>query len=57
MLVACEKRNALALGRSLARHFAENEDIDTALRTYNSEHQPIGNMIVMHGRRLGGSTP
>jgi 2-polyprenyl-6-methoxyphenol hydroxylase-like FAD-dependent oxidoreductase len=39
--------------RALARHLAENEDIDTALRAYNAERQPIGNIIVMHGRKLG----
>jgi 2-polyprenyl-6-methoxyphenol hydroxylase-like FAD-dependent oxidoreductase len=39
--------------QALARHLAENEDIDTALRAYNAERQPIGNTIVMHGRKLG----
>jgi 2-polyprenyl-6-methoxyphenol hydroxylase-like FAD-dependent oxidoreductase len=39
--------------QALARHLADNEDIDTALRAYNAERQPIGNTIVTHGRKLG----
>lgn len=39
--------------QALAKHLGENEDIDTALKAYNAERQPIGNTIVMHGRKLG----
>lgn len=39
--------------QALARHLAQNDDIDTALRAYDAERQPIGNTIVMHGRKLG----
>ncbi len=39
--------------QALAKHLAQNEDIDTALKAYNAERQPIGNTIVMHGRKLG----
>ncbi len=38
---------------ALARHLRDNEDIDTALKAYNAERQPIGNTIVMHSRKLG----
>jgi hypothetical protein len=30
-----------------------HDDIDAALKAYNAERQPIGNIIVKHGRRLG----
>ena len=30
-----------------------HDDIDTALKAYNAERQPIGNTIVMHSRKLG----
>jgi len=39
--------------QALAKHLGENEDIDTALKAYNAERQPIGNTIVMHSRKLG----
>ena len=38
---------------ALAKHLRDNEDIDTALKAYNAERQPIGNTIVMHSRKLG----
>jgi 2-polyprenyl-6-methoxyphenol hydroxylase-like FAD-dependent oxidoreductase len=41
--------DAQALARALGNH----DDIDTALKAYNAERQPIGNTIVMHSRRLG----
>ena len=31
----------------------DHDDIDTALKAYNAERQPIGNTIVMHSRKLG----
>jgi len=39
--------------QALAKHLRDNEDIDAALEAYNSERQPIGNTIVLHGRKLG----
>jgi 2-polyprenyl-6-methoxyphenol hydroxylase-like FAD-dependent oxidoreductase len=39
--------------QALARHLRDNEDIDSALKAYNDERQPIGNTIVLHGRKLG----
>ena len=39
--------------QALAKHLHDNEDIDAALKAYNAERQPIGNTIVMHGRKLG----
>jgi 2-polyprenyl-6-methoxyphenol hydroxylase-like FAD-dependent oxidoreductase len=39
--------------QALAKHLHENDDIDAALKAYNAERQPIGNTIVMHGRKLG----
>ena len=39
--------------RALAKHLGQNEDIDAALKAYNAERHPIGNTIVMHGRKLG----
>jgi 2-polyprenyl-6-methoxyphenol hydroxylase-like FAD-dependent oxidoreductase len=39
--------------QSLAKHLGQNEDIDAALKAYNAERHPIGNTIVMHGRKLG----
>ena len=41
--------DAMALAQALDSH----DDIDTALKAYNAERQPIGNTIVMHGRKLG----
>ncbi len=39
--------------QALARHVGEHEDIETALKAYDAERQPIGNHVVMHSRRLG----
>src|SRR5262245_65901991 len=39
--------------QALARHLRDHEDIDTALKAYNAERQPIGNNIVLHVRKLG----
>jgi len=41
--------DAQALAKALRGH----DDIDTALKAYNAERQPIGNTIVMHSRKLG----
>ncbi len=38
---------------ALAKHLDRHDDIDDALAAYNAERQPIGNIIVMHGRKLG----
>ena len=35
------------------KRLRDHDDIDTALKAYNAERQPIGNIIVMHGRKLG----
>jgi len=39
--------------QALAKHLDAHDDIDAALRAYNAERQPIGNTIVLHGRKLG----
>jgi 2-polyprenyl-6-methoxyphenol hydroxylase-like FAD-dependent oxidoreductase len=39
--------------RALAKHLDALDDIDAALKAYNDERQPIGNAIVLHGRKLG----
>jgi 2-polyprenyl-6-methoxyphenol hydroxylase-like FAD-dependent oxidoreductase len=39
--------------QALARALRDHDNIDTALKAYNAERQPIGNNIVMHGRKLG----
>lgn len=39
--------------QALARHLDAHDDIDEALKAYNAERQPIGNTIVLHGRKLG----
>jgi 2-polyprenyl-6-methoxyphenol hydroxylase-like FAD-dependent oxidoreductase len=39
--------------QALAKHLSAHDDIDAALKAYNAERQPIGNMIVLHGRKLG----
>jgi len=39
--------------QALAKHLRDHDDIDDALKAYNAERQPIGNNIVMHGRKLG----
>jgi 2-polyprenyl-6-methoxyphenol hydroxylase-like FAD-dependent oxidoreductase len=41
--------DAMALAAALRDH----DDTERALTAYNVERQPIGNTIVMHGRRLG----
>ncbi len=38
---------------ALAKHFDRHDDVDEALEASNAERQPIGNNIVMHGRKLG----
>jgi 2-polyprenyl-6-methoxyphenol hydroxylase-like FAD-dependent oxidoreductase len=38
---------------ALAAALRDHDDIDTALAAYNAARQPIGNTIVMHGRKLG----
>jgi 2-polyprenyl-6-methoxyphenol hydroxylase-like FAD-dependent oxidoreductase len=39
--------------QALAKHLRNNEDIDAALKAYDAERRPIGNNIVLHGRKLG----
>jgi 2-polyprenyl-6-methoxyphenol hydroxylase-like FAD-dependent oxidoreductase len=39
--------------QALAKHLDAHDDIDSALAAYNAERQPIGNTIVLHGRKLG----
>jgi len=39
--------------QALARALRDHDDVDTALKAYDAERQPIGNDIVMHGRKLG----
>jgi 2-polyprenyl-6-methoxyphenol hydroxylase-like FAD-dependent oxidoreductase len=39
--------------QALARALRDHDDVDTALKAYNAERQPLGNTIVMHGRKLG----
>lgn len=39
--------------QALARALRDHEDVDRALEAYNAERQPIGNAIVLHGRKLG----
>ncbi len=39
--------------QALARALRDHDDIDTALKAYNAERQPIGNTIVNHSRKLG----
>jgi 2-polyprenyl-6-methoxyphenol hydroxylase-like FAD-dependent oxidoreductase len=39
--------------QALARALRDHDDVDTALKAYNDERQPLGNTIVMHGRKLG----
>src|SRR5262245_10925838 len=39
--------------QALAKHLRDHDDIDTALKAYNAERHPIGNNIVLHGRKLG----
>jgi 2-polyprenyl-6-methoxyphenol hydroxylase-like FAD-dependent oxidoreductase len=39
--------------QALAKQLRGHDDIDTALTAYNAERLPIGNNIVLHGRKLG----
>src|SRR5258705_12836077 len=39
--------------QALARALRDHDDVDTALKAYNAERQPLGNIIVNHGRKLG----
>jgi 2-polyprenyl-6-methoxyphenol hydroxylase-like FAD-dependent oxidoreductase len=39
--------------QALANALRDHDNIDTALKAYNAERQPIGNTIVMHSRKLG----
>jgi 2-polyprenyl-6-methoxyphenol hydroxylase-like FAD-dependent oxidoreductase len=39
--------------QTLAKHLDARDDIDAALKAYNDERQPIGNTVVLHGRKLG----
>jgi len=39
--------------QALAKQLDAHDDVDRALKAYNAERQPIGNTIVMHGRKLG----
>ena len=39
--------------QTLAKHLDARDDIDAALKAYNDERQPIGDAIVLHGRKLG----
>ena len=39
--------------QALAKHLSAHDDVDAALQAYNTERQPIGNTIVLHGRKLG----
>jgi 2-polyprenyl-6-methoxyphenol hydroxylase-like FAD-dependent oxidoreductase len=39
--------------QALAEHLRDNEDIDAALKAYNAERQPVGDIVVKHARKLG----
>jgi hypothetical protein len=39
--------------QALADALASHDDIDVALAHYNAVRQPIGERIMLHGRRLG----
>ncbi len=39
--------------QALAKALRDHDDIDDALKAYNGERQPVGDNIVMHGRKLG----
>jgi 2-polyprenyl-6-methoxyphenol hydroxylase-like FAD-dependent oxidoreductase len=39
--------------QALAAALRDHHDIDTALKAYNAERQPIGNTIILHSRKLG----
>jgi 2-polyprenyl-6-methoxyphenol hydroxylase-like FAD-dependent oxidoreductase len=38
---------------ALAPALRDHDEIDAALKGYNAERQPIGNLIVLHSRKLG----
>jgi 2-polyprenyl-6-methoxyphenol hydroxylase-like FAD-dependent oxidoreductase len=38
---------------ALARALRDHHDVDTGLKAYDAERQPIGNTIVQHSRKLG----
>ncbi len=42
-----------AEAQALAEALFNYDDIDRALSVYNSARQPLGERIVMHGRKLG----
>ena len=48
--VAQGRRRRRGAGATRSR---DHDDIDTALKAYNAQRQPIGNTIVMHSRKLG----
>ena len=37
----------------MAKHLRDSDDIEKALLAYDGERGPIGNQVVMHGRKLG----
>ena len=39
--------------QALARALRDADDIDAALARYDAERQPIGERIMLHGRKLG----
>jgi len=39
--------------QALAKHLQDNDDIDAALKAYNAERQPVGDIVVRHARKLG----
>jgi 2-polyprenyl-6-methoxyphenol hydroxylase-like FAD-dependent oxidoreductase len=39
--------------QALADALLRQDDIDVALAEYNAERQPVGEQIMMHGRKLG----
>jgi len=39
--------------QALAEHLRDNEDVDAALKGYNAERQPVGDIVVKHARKLG----
>jgi len=39
--------------QALARCLRDYKDVDGALKAYDAERRPIGNTVVMHGRKLG----
>jgi 2-polyprenyl-6-methoxyphenol hydroxylase-like FAD-dependent oxidoreductase len=38
---------------ALAKHLRDNDNIDLALKAYNAERQPVGDIVVKHARKLG----